>query len=127
MTAEIAGIARATAPKGRDGAVGDTLFRALSFFFALLVLLILGGVIVSLVGGALPALRAFGLSFVATEVWNPVTQKFGALAVGRHRSVALAQPARRFCREEHAGEQRSRRGSRHNESRGSQRRQRHRS
>jgi phosphate transport system permease protein len=56
------------------------LFRALSFFFALLVLLILGGVIVSLVGGALPALRAFGLSFVATEVWNPVTQKFGALA-----------------------------------------------
>ncbi len=80
MTAEIAGIARATAPKGRGGAVGDTLFRALSFFFALLVLLILGGVIVSLVGGALPALRAFGLSFVATEVWNPVTQKFGALA-----------------------------------------------
>ncbi len=80
MTAEIAGIARATAPKGRAGAVGDTLFRALSFFFALLVLLILGGVIVSLVGGALPALRAFGLSFVATEVWNPVTQKFGALA-----------------------------------------------
>ncbi|HXC88935.1 MAG TPA: phosphate ABC transporter permease subunit PstC [Stellaceae bacterium] len=80
MTAEIAGIARATAPKGRAGAVGDALFRALSFFFALLVLLILGGVIVSLVGGALPALRAFGLSFVATEVWNPVTQKFGALA-----------------------------------------------
>jgi phosphate transport system permease protein len=80
VTAEIAGIARATAPKGRAGAVGDALFRALSFFFALLVLLILGGVIVSLVGGALPALRAFGLSFVATEVWNPVTQKFGALA-----------------------------------------------
>jgi phosphate transport system permease protein len=48
--------------------------------FALLVLLILGGVIVSLIAGALPAFRTFGFSFVVTEVWNPVTEKFGALA-----------------------------------------------
>jgi phosphate transport system permease protein len=30
--------------------------------------------------GSLPALSTFGLAFVTTEVWNPVTEKFGALA-----------------------------------------------
>src|SRR5207237_3760212 len=48
--------------------------------FALLVLLILGGVILSLVEGALPALRHFGWGFLSTDSWNPVTEKFGALA-----------------------------------------------
>jgi phosphate transport system permease protein len=81
VTAESAGIARMSAEKGRAGAIGDVVFRALTFFFALLVLLILGGVIVSLVAGAWPALRTFGLfSFVASSVWNPVTERFGALA-----------------------------------------------
>src|SRR5262249_45780317 len=44
------------------------------------VLMLLGGVIVSLVIGSLPSIRAFGLSFYTTEVWNPVTEKFGAMA-----------------------------------------------
>src|SRR5207244_5987776 len=39
----------------------------------------LGGVIAALVEGAIPALRAFGVSFLYTEVWNPVTEKFGSL------------------------------------------------
>jgi phosphate transport system permease protein len=30
--------------------------------------------------GALPALRQFGFAFLVTEAWNPVTEKFGALA-----------------------------------------------
>jgi phosphate transport system permease protein len=64
---------------GRAGAIGDALFRSLTFLFALLVLLILGGVIFALIDGALPALRTFGFSFVVTEVWNPVTKQFGAL------------------------------------------------
>jgi phosphate transport system permease protein len=68
------------AAKSRHGAVGDFIFRHLTFLFALLVLLILGGVIVALIGGALPALRTFGVSFLYTDVWNPVTEKFGALA-----------------------------------------------
>ena len=71
---------RLGAQRGRAGSIGDVVFRALTFLFALLVLLILGGVIVALVEGAVPALRAFGFSFVVTEVWNPVTEKFGALA-----------------------------------------------
>ena len=41
---------------------------------------LLGGVIVALVIGAWPALSTFGLGFLVTEVWNPVTNKFGALA-----------------------------------------------
>ena len=45
---------------------------------ALVVLLILGGAIVSLIQGSIPAFRAFGFGFFTTEVWNPVTEKFGA-------------------------------------------------
>jgi phosphate transport system permease protein len=81
VTAETAGVARISAERGRAGAIGDSVFRALTFLFALLVLLILGGVIVSLILGAWPALRTFGFfRFVTSEVWNPVTQQFGALA-----------------------------------------------
>src|SRR6201998_3964360 len=80
VTADAAVVQRMAERGGRAGAIGDVVFRALTFLFALLVLLILGGVIVALIDGALPALRTFGFSFVVTEVWNPVTQKFGALA-----------------------------------------------
>ena len=79
MAAEVA-LPGAAAGKGRAGAVGDLLFRHLTFLFALLVLLILGGVIVALIEGALPALTTFGISFLFADVWNPVTEKFGALA-----------------------------------------------
>ena len=44
------------------------------------VLIILGGVILSLFLGSLPALQIFGLNFLVEERWNPVTEKFGALA-----------------------------------------------
>jgi phosphate transport system permease protein len=80
VTADAAVVQRMAERGGRAGAIGDVVFRALTFLFALLVLLILGGVIVALIDGALPALRTFGFSFVVTEVWNPVTHKFGALA-----------------------------------------------
>lgn len=58
----------------------DGLFRVLTRAAAIGVLVILGGVIVSLISGSLPALRAFGLNFLIEERWNPVTEKFGALA-----------------------------------------------
>jgi phosphate transport system permease protein len=80
VAADIVLVGRSGARSGRVGSIGDAVFRTLTFLFALLVLLILGGVIVSLVEGAIPALRTFGFSFVFTEVWNPVTEKFGALA-----------------------------------------------
>jgi phosphate transport system permease protein len=79
VPADIA-LPRISAVKSRRGAVGDFIFHHLTFLFALLVLLILGGVIVALIDGALPALRTFGVSFLYNDVWNPVTEKFGALA-----------------------------------------------
>src|SRR5882724_8198194 len=77
MTAEIS-IAQ-TAPAGR-GSLGDFVFHGLTRFFALLVLLILSGVMIALVAGAWPALAQFGFGFLLTDSWNPVTEKFGALA-----------------------------------------------
>src|SRR3954465_10474663 len=58
----------------------DTAFRLTTRIAAIAVLLILGGVMVSLLLGSLPALRSFGFSFLYEQRWNPVTEKFGALA-----------------------------------------------
>jgi phosphate transport system permease protein len=60
--------------------VTDTTFRHLTRAAAVGVLIILGGVIFSLFEGALPALQAFGANFLIQQSWNPVTEKFGALA-----------------------------------------------
>src|ERR1700730_8634808 len=80
MAAETAAVERVGASGRRGGVIGDVVFPSLTFLFALLVLLILGGVIVALIDGALPVFQTFGLFFFVTEVWNPVTEKFGALA-----------------------------------------------
>ena len=60
--------------------LGDAGFRHLTRAAAIAVLVILGGIIISLVHGSLPALRTFGFSFLYVETWNPVTEKFGAIA-----------------------------------------------
>ena len=62
----------------RRFAASDNFFRRLTQACALIVLLILGGVIVSLIKGSIPAFQAFGFRFFTTVVWNPVTEKFGA-------------------------------------------------
>jgi phosphate transport system permease protein len=59
---------------------GDVLFYQLTRAAAILVLVILSGVIIALINGSLPALQAFGFNFLIEERWNPVTEKFGALA-----------------------------------------------
>jgi len=58
----------------------DALFRASTRAAALAVLAVLAGVILALVAGALPALTTFGLDFLTSQRWNPVTEQFGALA-----------------------------------------------
>jgi len=60
--------------------LGEAGFRHLTRAAAIAVLVILSGIIVSLIHGSWPALKAFGFSFLYTEVWNPVTRQFGALA-----------------------------------------------
>jgi phosphate transport system permease protein len=58
----------------------DVIFRNLTRAAALAVLAILGGVMISLAAGAWPALSTFGLNFLIEQRWNPVTEKFGAIA-----------------------------------------------
>jgi phosphate transport system permease protein len=60
--------------------MGDVGFALLTRLAAYAVLALLSGVIIALVVGAQPAFSAFGPAFVTDEVWNPVTEKFGALA-----------------------------------------------
>ena len=58
----------------------DTAFRHLTRFSAIVVLAILGAVILALVDGSRLALGEFGLDFLYQEHWNPVTERFGAIA-----------------------------------------------
>jgi phosphate transport system permease protein len=58
----------------------ERIFRSATFVAAMLVLVILGGVTVSLVHGAWPALKHFGFAFVTRMIWNPVTDQYGAVA-----------------------------------------------
>ena len=58
----------------------DIVFKNLTRAAAIAVLVLLSGVIMALVIGSIPALSAFGVSVVGSEAWNPVTEKFGALA-----------------------------------------------
>lgn len=46
---------------------------------ASLVFILIASILLSLVVGAYPALQKFGLPFVVSSEWNPVTENFGAL------------------------------------------------
>ena len=60
--------------------VRERAFRGATFAAALLVLALLGGVAISLLIGAWPAFAHFRFGFLTREIWNPVTEQFGALA-----------------------------------------------
>lgn len=57
----------------------EFLFRSITRLSAVAVLLILVAIIASLIEGGYPSIKAFGLGFITSSSWNPVTQKFGAL------------------------------------------------
>jgi phosphate transport system permease protein len=59
--------------------IQDFLFHKLTLLFAASVLLVLLGIIVSLVIGALPAFRAFGPGFITSVEWDPTNDQYGAL------------------------------------------------
>lgn len=63
----------------RSHKLGDFIFHKVTFAFALSVLLVLTGIIVSLIHGATPALQAFGPRFITTIEWDPVNDNYGAL------------------------------------------------
>jgi phosphate transport system permease protein len=56
------------------------VFATVTRLFAVLVLCSVFGILLVLVDGAWPALRTFGVRFLASKEWNPVTKEFGALA-----------------------------------------------
>lgn len=57
----------------------DILFRTITRVSAFSVLVLLAGIIVSLVIGSMPAIKAFGFDFLGSPAWDPVTDNFGAL------------------------------------------------
>jgi phosphate transport system permease protein len=59
--------------------VQDFLFHKVTLAFALVVLLVLVGIIISLMIGAWPAFHEFGAGFVTDIEWDPVNDKYGAL------------------------------------------------
>ncbi|OBX79587.1 phosphate ABC transporter permease subunit PstC [Faucicola atlantae] len=58
----------------------DWLFVNATRLFAFLVLLLLGGILVSLFLGAWPSMKAFGLSFYTSSEWDTGSDVYGALA-----------------------------------------------
>ena len=57
----------------------DMVFRITTRFFAFVVFAILAGIVITLLIGSLPAIKAFGFDFLVSSEWNPVTDQFGAL------------------------------------------------
>ena len=78
-TADSSAIPAAPA-RQRSSSFGDKLFEGLCRGAGILVLLTLGGIIVTLFIGALPALSTFGFSFLFSDAWNPVEgrEEYGA-------------------------------------------------
>jgi phosphate transport system permease protein len=59
----------------------DRLFAALALSAALLTLALLAGIIASLLVGAAPAIREYGLSFLVRSEWDPVQNRYGGLVM----------------------------------------------
>ena len=60
------------------GALVAQVFEGVCFAAATMLLVTLGGLLVSLFIGGWPAFRSAGLGFFTTSTWNPVTDVYGA-------------------------------------------------
>jgi phosphate transport system permease protein len=72
-------LAPSAQPMKKTRGIGDFLFFNTTRLFALLTLVLLGGIIVSLFVNSLPTIQKFGFAFLWTSEWNPPAEKFGAL------------------------------------------------
>jgi phosphate transport system permease protein len=63
------------------GALPDKLFGAAAKSAAILTLVMLLGILLSLVVGALPAIQKFGFGFLTSSTWDPVKEEFGGLVM----------------------------------------------
>lgn len=57
---------------------GDPVFRVLTACCALVIPLLVIAIGLELLLNSIPAIKKFGLGFLFSQEWNPVTQKFGA-------------------------------------------------
>jgi len=59
---------------------GDRIYRGVAAAAGIGIALVAVGVGVSLVASSWPSIEKFGLSFLVTDRWSPVTEQFGALS-----------------------------------------------
>ena len=82
-----AGAARRAEPAGRPpeprrtAPWADTVFSVLAHSAAIITLLLLLGIIGSLVVGAAPAIKEYGLGFLTSAEWDPVKNQYGGLVM----------------------------------------------
>ncbi len=69
----------ATGLERRRLRLGDTLFRGLALTASAGSVFLLGWIAYKILDLAWPSIQHFGLSFIWTEAWDPVTEQFGAL------------------------------------------------
>jgi phosphate transport system permease protein len=77
-------VAKANAEKAmhavmRKQRIQDFIFHKVTLLFALSVLLVLGGIIVSLAIGSWPTFKEFGPSFITRIEWDPVNDQYGGM------------------------------------------------
>ncbi|MEJ7929587.1 phosphate ABC transporter permease subunit PstC [Ramlibacter sp. AN1015] len=65
----------------RGGAIADRLFGWMAAAAAFFTLSALVAIMLSLVIGAWPAIEKYGLGFLTSSVWDPVTEEFGGLVM----------------------------------------------
>ena len=63
----------------RKQRIQDFLFHKVTMLFAMSVLVVLVGIIISLIMESIPAFRNFGLHFIVSAEWDPVNDQYGAL------------------------------------------------
>jgi phosphate transport system permease protein len=66
-------------PPSRIEIVGDRLFRQFSLIVAVFTVLIVAYVVLSIARAAMPAVRTYGLGFLAGTTWDANRAEFGAL------------------------------------------------
>jgi len=72
-------LAPSVQPMRKSKGLGDFLFFNTTRLFALLTLVLLGGIMVSLLVSSVPSIQKFGFHFLWTSEWNPPAERFGAL------------------------------------------------
>jgi phosphate transport system permease protein len=65
----------------RFSPIGDLVFAGLARGAAIVTLALLAGIILSLVVGAWPSIKEYGLRFLWTAEWDPVQERFGGLVM----------------------------------------------